>query len=142
MQVGRAQVRPKPPSDPTGYTGPAPVAPPPRPRVPVGYQMQILKRGGGWSWFGAIFVFCCWSVWAFANRGHDLTVPAITFGIVLAVGAGLFALARVVGRYVIEGAMHRPRRTARLSHLLVAAFLVLVGLAYLREVPWVMSLLS
>jgi Protein kinase domain len=141
MQVGRARVQPKPPPDPTDYATPVAVAPP-RPRVPVSYQMQILKRGGGWSWFGAIFVFCCWCVWVVANWGKDLTVPAMTFGIVLAVALGLFVLARVIGRYVIERGMGRRRHTARLSHLLVAAFLVLVGLAYLRETPWVVSLLS
>jgi hypothetical protein len=58
------------------------------------------------------------------------------------VAAGLFTLARVVGRYVIERGMHRPRDTARLSHLLVAVFLVAVGVAYLRETPWVISLVS
>jgi hypothetical protein len=139
--VGRAKVQPKPPPEPTGYATPVAV-PAQRPRIPVGYQMQVLRRGGGWSWFGAIFFFCCWCVWAFANRGHDLTVPAITFGIVLAVALGLFVLARVVGRYVIERGMGRRRQTARLSHLLVAAFLVAIGLAYLRETPWVVSLLS
>ncbi|HWB38066.1 MAG TPA: DNA-directed RNA polymerase II, partial [Rugosimonospora sp.] len=140
MQVGRAQVRPKPVVQPAAYP---PAAPPPRPpRVPVGAQVQVLKRGGGWSWFGAIFLFCCWCIWAIANWGHDLTVPAITFGLVLVVAGGLFALARVVGRYVVERWMGRPRRTARLSHLLVAAFLVAVGIAYLREVPWVISLVT
>jgi hypothetical protein len=69
-------------------------------------------------------------------------VPVITFGLVLVVAAGLFALARLLGKHVIERAMGRPRHTARLSHLLVAAFLVLVGLSYLRETPWVISLLS
>ncbi len=142
MQVGRAPVRPKPAPDPTGYTDAAPARPAARPRVPVGAQMQVLKRGGGWSWFGGLFVFCCWCIWAFANRGHDLTVPMITFGLVLAIAAGLFALARVVGRYVIERWMSRPRRTARLSHLLVAAYLVAIGVAYLRETPWVLNLVN
>ena len=142
MRVGRAQVPPQPPVDPTGYATPGPAAPPRAPRQPFNAQVRVLKRGGGWSWLGAIFVFCCWAIWAFANRGHDLTVPAITFGLVLVVAAGLFALARVVGRYVIERAMHRPRQTARLSHLAVAVFLIAVGVAYLRETSWVISLLS
>jgi serine/threonine protein kinase len=144
MQVGRAPVRPKPAPEPTGYNDTRPPAPPRRPRVPVAAQMQVLKRGGGWSWFGGLFVFCCWSVWAFANanRDHDLTVQLITLGFVLAIAGGLFALARLLGRYVIERGMQHPRRTARLSHLLVAGYLVFIGLAFLRETPWVLHLVS
>jgi hypothetical protein len=135
MLRGRAAVvpRPAPVVDPTGV----PVAPPPRVPRP---DARTLKLGGGWTWFGAIFAFCCWSVWAVANRPQNLVVPVFGFGLVLLVGAGLFALERLVGRYVLERWLGRVRRTARLSHLGVALYLVAVGIAYLAGAPWVASL--
>jgi Protein kinase domain len=141
MPHGRAAVvpRPAPSIDPTG------VATPPRPRryrPPMRDQVRVLKLGSGWSWFGAIFAFTCWSIWAVANRSHNLVVPVLAFGLVLLVGVGLFALQRLVGRYVLERWIGRERRTARLSHLGTALYLVAVGLAYLDATPWVASLWS
>ena len=57
----------------------------------------------------------------------------------LLVAVGLFALARLVVRVVLERQLGRVRRTARGAHLVAAVFLVGVGIAHLRQVEWVMT---
>jgi serine/threonine protein kinase len=140
MLRGRAAVvpRPTPTVDPTGVA----LAPQPRrvPKPPVRDQMRVLKLGGGWTWFGVIFAFLCWSVWLVANHSQNLVVPAFAFGVVLLVGAGLFALQRLLGKYLLERWLGRERQTARLSHLGTALYLVAVGIAYLASTPWITSL--
>ncbi|WP_239134391.1 protein kinase domain-containing protein [Rugosimonospora africana] len=136
---GRASVVTKPPPGPdtSSYL---PGDPPRRDRAPMSERMRLLKRGGGWSWFGGIVAFLGWSVWAIANRGHSLFVPLLEFALVLLVGAGLFILLRLLGRLVVERWMGRRRRTARLAHLGTALYLVAVGVAYLEQTPWVMDI--
>jgi eukaryotic-like serine/threonine-protein kinase len=143
LMRGRATVVPKQSGgpDPTSVPQPQPL-PPRRPRVPVGEQLRTLKRGGGWTWFGAIVAFLCWSVWALSNWGRSPVLHALGFLVVLGVAIGLFALERLVGRIVLERWLGRERRTARLSHMGVAAFLLAVGYAYLRLVPWLSGLLG
>lgn len=138
---GRASVVTKPPPGPdtSAYL---PGDPPRRDRAPIGEQLRLLKRGGGWSWFGGIVAFIGWSVWAIANRGHSLFVPLLEFALVLLVGVGLFTLLRLLGRLVVERWMGRRRRTARLAHLGTALYLVAVGVAYLQATPWVMRVVS
>jgi hypothetical protein len=102
------------------------------------YQMQTLKRGGGWTWFGAVIAFLGWSVWAIDNRGYNLFVPLLAFVLVLLVGAGLFVVLRLVGRLVLERWLGRTRRGAVLSHLGTAVYLAAVGIEYLHQTPWVM----
>jgi hypothetical protein len=75
-----------------------------------------------------------------ANRPVNLVVPVFGFAVVLLVGVGLFALQRLVGKYVLERWLDRERRSARLSHLGTALYLVAVGVAYLSVTPWVASL--
>ena len=133
---GRATVVPKPPQGPD--VTPPPQAPRRPPRAPMRYQMQMLKRGGGWTWFGAVIAFLGWSVWAIDNRGYNLFVPLLAFALVLLVGAGLFVVLRLVGRLVLERWLGRTRRSAVLSHLGTAAYLATVGVEYLRQTPWVM----
>jgi hypothetical protein len=111
-----------------------------RGRPPSGETARVLRLGGGWSWFGAIFAFTCAIIWAIGNRPANMLVPVLAFVLVLLVGVGLFALLRVLGRYFIERLLQRRRRTARLSHLGVAAYLVAVGIGYLAETPWVVDL--
>ena len=55
------------------------------------------------------------------------------------VAGGLFALARVVGRLVLERQLGRVRRTARGAHLVTAVFLVGVGFTHLQQTRWVMD---
>ena len=139
LMRGRATVVPKPTGGPDPTSVPVLEPPPRRPRTPVSEQIRLLKRGGGWSWFGAIVAFLCWGVWAIANRANPLG-HLLSFVLVLVVAAGLFALLRLVGRIVLVRWLGRERRTARLSHLGVAAFLIAVGYAYLRTVPWLSGL--
>jgi serine/threonine protein kinase len=138
MLRGRAAVvpRPAPVSEPTGTAPPLPQRRVPRP------DARTLKLGGGWTWLGGIVAFTCWSIWAVANRPANLVVPVFGFAVVLLVGAGLFALQRLVGRYVLERWLGRERRTARLSHLGTALYLTAVGIAYLAATPWVMRVWS
>jgi hypothetical protein len=113
-----------------------------RPRPPLRDQARLLRRGSGWTWSGLLVAFLCWSIWAAANRGQNLTLPLFSFLIVLIVAAGLFALQRLIGRLVIVRWLGRERHTAKLSHIGTAVFLVAVGIGYLRETPWVAHLFS
>ena len=102
-------------------------------------RWRSLKRGGGWTIFGATFALVCWIIWAVATRSQGVYVAPSVFLGVLAVAAGLFMVLRLLGRMVIEGWMHRERRGAILAHLAITAFLVAVGVTFLQETPWVMS---
>jgi hypothetical protein len=100
--------------------------------------MRELRRGGEWSSSALLFAFVCWGIWAISTTG-DLTTAVIIFVVSVLVAGGIFALARLVGRVVLEKQFHRVRRTARGSHLITAVFLVGVGLAHLQQTAWVMT---
>ena len=144
FQRGRAPVNPRPvhrtepfptvPPEPTGSGWPAAG----RPRPPMGIQLQQLRRGSGWTRTGALFAFVCWGIWAISARGH-LATPIVTFVLTLLVAAGLFALARLVGKLVWERRFGRERRSARGAHLVTGLFLAGVGVAYLRQTEWIVS---
>ena len=147
FQRGVAHVAPKPagprtepfpvaPHEPTGTGWPG--ADGPEPRQPVGWHVRQLRRGGEWSVAGGLFAFVCWGLWAISSGG-DLTTPVLVFVLTLLVAGGLFALARLLGRVVLERQLGRVRRTARGAHLVAGLFLVGVGLAYLRQTEWVMD---
>ncbi|MGY0004181.1 hypothetical protein [Micromonospora sp. I033] len=108
------------------------------PRRPMGWHLAQLRRGGEWSAAGALFAFVCWGIWAISGRG-DLGAPLLTFVLSLLTAVGLFALARLVGRLVLERQLGRVRRSARGAHLVTALFLVGVGVAYLQQTEWVVS---
>lgn len=139
FQRGVAQVTPRnvppvAPHEPTGTGWPETLREPARgPATP-----RQLRRGGEWSVLGGLFAFVCWGIWAISSRG-DLVSPVVTFVLTLLVAAGLFALARLLGRVVLERQLGRVRRSARGAHLIVGVFLVGVGLAYLRQTEWVMD---
>jgi serine/threonine protein kinase len=140
---GRAAVvaRPTGNADPSAVFTPQPS--PPRPyRPPMRDTYRTLKRGGGWTWLGGIFAFLCWCVWAASNRGGDLLFQFSIFLLALVVGAGLFALQRLVGRMVLVRGFGKQRRTARLSHLGTAAFLIAVGVSFLRATSWLVQLFA
>ncbi len=139
---GRAAVvaRPTGNTDPTSVPTPQPVQRPYRP--PMRDTVRLLKRGGGWTWFGGIVAFLCWCIWAMSNRSGSLLYQFSEFVLVLIVAAGLFALQRLVGRMVLVRVFGRERRTARLSHMGTALFLVAVGLSFLRATPWIAHLIA
>jgi hypothetical protein len=140
---GRAQVSPNPKArpnpfaadhDPTGTGWPG--GPAPEPFRPAGWRE--LRRGGEWSTAALLFAFVCWGIWALSTSG-GFTTAVIIFAVSLLVAAGIFALARLVGRVVLEKQFHRVRRSARGSHLITALFLVGVGVAHLQQTPWVVD---
>ena len=108
------------------------------PRMSMDDQLRQLRRGSGWSLLGGLFAFVCWGVWAISARG-DLTSPVVTFVLSVLVAAGLFALARLLGRVVLERQLGRTRHGARGAHLVTGLFLAGVGVAYLRQTEWVMD---
>lgn len=120
----------------------APYAPvPPRPRLRLRDQLRQLRPGGKWSVMGTLFAFVCWGIWAISSQGN-LASPILAFVLSLCVAAGLFGLCRMLGRVVLERQLGRVRRSATASHITTAVFLVGVGVAYLRQTEWVMSVWS
>ncbi|MCI4062231.1 hypothetical protein MRQ36_06495 [Micromonospora sp. R77] len=108
------------------------------PRRPMSWHLAQLRRGGEWSAAGGLFAFVCWGVWAISGRGN-LGAPLLTFVLSLLTAVGLFALARLIGRLVLERQLGRVRRSARGAHLVTALFLAGVGVAYLQQTEWVMT---
>jgi serine/threonine protein kinase len=140
---GRASVPPpRPPRADTGVIVDPLSADPSRPwHAPTNEDPRTLKLGWEYSGIGAAFAFVCWGIWA-ANNGGNLVGPVIAFLIVLAVAGGVFGLSRLIGRLVLVQRMGRVRRTARGAHAAAGVFLALAGLAYLRQTPWVVELLT
>jgi hypothetical protein len=104
-------------------------------------HLRRLADGWGFSAAGLMIAFIGWGVWAAAGRGR-LASPLAAFALVLAVGAGLFAVSRLSGRVVWEGLMGRQRRTARLAHAMTGLFFAVTGFAYLGQTSWVVSALT
>lgn len=128
------------PAAPSGSTGSGwPGAPESQPRMPMGFRLRQLRRGGEWSTTGGLFAFVCWGIWAISARG-DLVTPVVTFVLTLFVAVGLFALSRLLGRAVLERHLGRVRHSARGAHLVTGLFLAAVGLGYLRQTEWVVNL--
>jgi hypothetical protein len=96
-----------------------------------------LRAGAPWTWSGLTVLLVCWGIWAVSLRGSSLLVPVIGLVLVLAVGALLFVVARLLGRAVLEQALGRERRTAWPSHMTVSIFLMLAGVAFLQQTEWI-----
>ncbi|WP_341717236.1 hypothetical protein QQG74_25515 [Micromonospora sp. FIMYZ51] len=110
----------------------------PAPRRPLSWHVAQLKRGGEWSMAGVLFAFVCWGIWAISGGG-DLAGQFLIFVLSLLVAAGLFALARLLGRLVLERQLGRIRRSARGAHLVTAVFLTGLGIAYLQQTQWIVD---
>ncbi|MCZ7435875.1 hypothetical protein O7598_05670 [Micromonospora sp. WMMC241] len=110
----------------------------PAPRRSMSWHLAQARRGGEWSAAGALFAFVCWGIWAISGRGN-LIAPLLTFVLSLLTAVGLFALARLLGRLVLERQLGRVRRSARGAHMITALFLAGVGVAYLQQTEWVVS---
>ncbi|RKR87854.1 hypothetical protein BDK92_2155 [Micromonospora pisi] len=115
-----------------------PIEDEPRERMPLAYHLRQLRKGSHWSTLGGLFAFVCWGIWAISARG-DFTSPVVAFLLTLLVAIGLFALARLLGRVVLERQLGRVRRSARGAHLVAGIFLAGVGVAYLRQTEWVVN---
>ena len=108
------------------------------PQRSMSWHIRRLRRGGEWSSAAVLFSFVCWGIWALSSDG-DLGSAFIVFVVTLAVAAGVFALARLVGRLVLEQRMGRPRHTARGAHMVTGVFLAGVGFAFLQQTKWVVD---
>jgi hypothetical protein len=107
-------------------------------RRPTAEAPGTLKLGWELSGAGAMFAFICWGIWAASSQG-GLDGPLLAFAIVLVVAVGVFAVSRLVGRMVLVQRFGRTRRSARAAHAVTGLFLVVAGLAYLRQTPWVVE---
>ncbi|MGH3648773.1 MAG: hypothetical protein ACRDTM_16560, partial [Micromonosporaceae bacterium] len=125
--------------DPTSQA--APVRPPPGDqRRPPPELSIVLKRGSEITGVGVLFAFVCWGIWSVANPRDGFLDRFLIFLFVLVIGAGVFVLARLVGRFLWERLMGRVRRNARGAHTLTAAYLAAAGLGFLGQTPWVVDL--
>ena len=68
--------------------------------------------------------------------------PLITFLIVLGVAAGVFGLSRLLGRLLLVQRLGRTRRTARVAHAVTGVFLVVAGIGFLQQTPWVVDVFT
>ncbi|WP_433610378.1 protein kinase domain-containing protein [Dactylosporangium sp. CA-139114] len=135
---GRAKVVPRPAPEPTGVMDFEPQQQPPRYSPPRGERARQLKLGWEYTGTGAVIAFICWGLWALDSAG-SLNGPFIAFLVVLVVAVGVFALARLLGRLIIEQRLGRPRRSARGAHAITGLFLAAAGIAYLREVSFAVT---
>ncbi|WP_433529545.1 hypothetical protein ACQPYA_25170 [Micromonospora sp. CA-263727] len=133
-QTPRTEPFPAVAHEPTGTGWPGA----PAPRRPLSWHLAQLRRGGESSAAGALFAFVCWGIWAISGGG-DLVGPFLIFVLSLLVAAGLFALARLLGRVVLERQLGRVRRSARGAHLVTAVFLTGLGIAYLQQTQWIVD---
>ncbi|GIF68799.1 hypothetical protein Ais01nite_68340 [Asanoa ishikariensis] len=142
FRSGRAQVGPARRAEPTGPHIPTGTGWPGEtgsiPRPVFSEELRLFRRGARLMLTGALFAFVCWGLWAISDGGN-LGTPFALFVLTGLVALGLYALARVVGRVVWEKQLGRVRRSARGAHLVTAVFLAGVGIAYLRQIDWVVS---
>lgn len=110
-----------------------------RPRPPLRLRVRTLRKGGRWSMLGAAVLLVSWTLWAAQSLRDSLTNEALILVIILAVGAGLFGVSRLVGGIVLERWLKRTRRSARLSHLAIGLFLAAAGVSLLAQVEWLVN---
>jgi hypothetical protein len=106
-----------------------------QPRLPLGYRMRQLRRGSRLTFTAMVFALVCWGIWAVSSWGN-LGSPLVTLVLTSLVAVGLFALVRLLGRVIWERQLGRTRRSARGAHLATALFLAAVGVAFLRQTEW------
>lgn len=120
-----------------GSTAPARPAVAPGRGMIVRRRWRRLRSGAAWSWTGVSILVVCWFVWVVSVRGSTLAGPVIGLVLVLAIGALLFMLARLLGRVILEHGLHRERPSAWPSHLTVFGFWTLTGITFLQQTPWI-----
>jgi hypothetical protein len=114
-------------------------APPPARGMVVRRRWRSLRAGGEWTVTGLVILLICWGTWTLSIRGADLLGPTLWLAVVLATGAGVFVMARLAGRLLLERALGRQRRTAWPSHLATGVFLAAAGVGFLRRIPWLID---
>jgi hypothetical protein len=134
----RAQERYAAEHEPTGTGWPEEAGPGSTEGKPLSWHIRRLRRGSEWSNAPLIFAFISWGIWVLSTEG-SMTTPIIVFVTSVLVAVGVFALARLVGRLVLERQLGRVRHTARGAHMASGVFLIGVGLAHLQQTEWVMT---
>jgi hypothetical protein len=102
-------------------------------------RWRSLRAGGEWTVTGLVIVLICWGTWTLSIRGADLVGPTLWLAVVLVTAAGVFVMARLAGRLLLERALGRQRRTAWPSHLVTGVFLAAAGVGFLRRIPWLID---
>lgn len=101
-------------------------------------RWRNLRRGGGWTMAGLWIMVICWGVWAISMRNGDLIGAGFALGLVLGTGALVFTVSRLLGRFVLEGMLRRPRPSAWPSHVLVFLLFFVGAVAFLQQTWWIM----
>ncbi|MGY0233347.1 serine/threonine protein kinase [Longispora urticae] len=112
------------------------------PTLSFGERLELLARGWEFSAVGAAFSFVCWGIWAFAGGFGGLGGKFGAFVFELLIGLGVFGLCRLVGLLIIVRWWGKTRKSARVSHIVVALFLAVTGLQYLDSTGWLSRLIS
>lgn len=112
-------------------------AEPSRPWTGPGGKLSALTGGAEFTVVGVLFAFVCWGMWVIDNIRSSVVAHILYFVVVLAVATAVFFIARLVGTIVLVRLLHRTRRTARLSHLASAAFLIITGIGFLSNVSFI-----
>jgi hypothetical protein len=110
-----------------------------QPSVPVRQRMRMLRRGSRWSVIGVIVLVACWGLFALSSLSGDLGPATLALFVILAVGAFLFGLCRLVGLVVLERSMNRVRRSAWAAHAVAGLFWIAAGITYLTRIGWMVD---
>ena len=100
--------------------------------------LRSLADGWGFTATGLVVGFCGWGFWAAAGRG-TISAPYLGLLFMLFVGAGVFALSRLLGYFVVAQMLGRPRLHARWAHLLTGLFLTVAGISYVANTAWLVQ---
>lgn len=110
-----------------------------RPAVPLRQRVRMLRRGGRWSAIGAAVLIGCWGLFALSSLSGDLAPATLALLVILAVGAFVFGVSRLVGLVVLERSMGRVRRSAWASHAVAGLLWIAAGVTYLTRIGWVVE---
>jgi hypothetical protein len=110
-----------------------------QPSVPLRQRVRMLRRGGRWSAIGAGVLVGCWALFALSSLSGDLAPATLALLVILAVGAFVFGVSRLVGLVILERSMGRVRRSAWASHAVAGLFWVAAGITYLSRIGWVVD---
>ena len=110
-----------------------------QPSVPLRQRMRMLRRGGRWSAIGAMVLVGCWALFVLSSLSGDLAPATLALLVILAVGAFLFGLCRLLGLVLLERSMNRVRRSAWAAHAVAGLFWIAAGVTYLTRIGWMVE---